>query len=248
MKTLWNMVSVLAVANLLALGIFVGWLWKTERLTVDRLRDMRSMMMMTAEEEALAAAEKATLDAVAMDEAAARARKSNPPLPSGVLINQQQDASMTDAQIVRRLEDEKNMLVQQLQLKTRQIEQERESFEKERTAWQNATESERQQRSDTQFAKVVSLYESIPAKQAKEMLTNLVDDDATAQAVAYLNAMQPRAAAKIIKELKTDVENQLATDLLENLRTYGIAAEVTEPATNEPVADNPADPATNTGF
>ena len=37
MKTLWNIVSFMAVVHLLALLMFVGWLWRTERLDRGRV-------------------------------------------------------------------------------------------------------------------------------------------------------------------------------------------------------------------
>ncbi|MCA9296549.1 MAG: hypothetical protein KC983_08525 [Phycisphaerales bacterium] len=240
MKRLWNMISFLAVVNLLAMGIFVGWMWQTGRLNIDRLRSLRESLMVTSADEAASMQTKEAAEQRARAEAEDLARRENPPLPSSVALRRNDDNSMRDAQIVRRLVDEKALLVDQLSMKTQQIEAERAAFEAERAAWQSATADERQRLTDTQFAKVVDLYSSIPAKQAKEMLINLVRTDDADQAVAYLNAMEIRAAAKIIKELKTDAENQLATDLLEQLRTHGLGATAMESTGNEPTADNPA--------
>jgi hypothetical protein len=240
MKRLWNMISFLAVVNLLAMAIFAGWMWQSGRLNIDRLRSLRETLMVTSADEASAMQKQDDVADRAQKEAENAARMENPPLPSGVLVRRNDENSMRDAQIVRRLVDEKELLVGQLDLKTQQIEAERAAFEADRAAWQSATADERQRLSDTQFAKVVELYSSIPAKQAKDMLINLVRTDDAGQAVAYLNAMEIRAAAKIIKELKSDVENQLATDLLEQLRTHGLGATALESTGNEPTADNPA--------
>ena len=38
MRFLWNIVSFLAVVHLLALLMFVGWLWRTDRLDSQRVR------------------------------------------------------------------------------------------------------------------------------------------------------------------------------------------------------------------
>ena len=46
MKTLWMMISTIAVANLLAMLVFVGWLYGTDRLNMERmalLRDHRAI-------------------------------------------------------------------------------------------------------------------------------------------------------------------------------------------------------------
>ena len=37
MKTAWNIVSFLAVVHLLALLMFAGWLWQTDRLDGGRI-------------------------------------------------------------------------------------------------------------------------------------------------------------------------------------------------------------------
>jgi hypothetical protein len=37
MKTLWNIFSFLAVVHLLALTMVIVWLWKSQRLTADRI-------------------------------------------------------------------------------------------------------------------------------------------------------------------------------------------------------------------
>lgn len=53
------------------------------------------------------------------------------------------------------------------------------------------------------------------------------------QMVAYLNAMAPRAANKILREFKTPDEVVLATELLEKLRIFGFEAEAAELASHD---------------
>ena len=81
---------------------------------------------------------------------------------------------------------------------------------------------------DGQFAKVVRQLESVPPKQAKQIMLNLIGTGRADQAVAYLDAMSARPAAKLLREFKTDRETELATELLEQLRTFGVEAEVAE--------------------
>ena len=47
MRVLWNMLSFLAVVNLLALAMVAGWLWKTDRLDRDRLERLRALFAQT---------------------------------------------------------------------------------------------------------------------------------------------------------------------------------------------------------
>lgn len=70
----------------------------------------------------------------------------------------------------------------------------------------------------------------MPPKLAKQMIQQLVHDQKIEQAVAYLDAMDGRAAKKILSEFKTAEEIDLATELLERLRTLGTPSEgTTEP-------------------
>ncbi len=224
MKTAWNMISFLAVVNLLALVLFTAWLWQSGRLDrrrIDAVRDMLSQTIQAEAEAQQAAAETARqAEAERMDESL----QSNPPLPSAQQINQLSAINAREQLTLQRLEDEKNMLVEQLRLQSQKMNQERAEFEAQRAAWEQATKADRERQADGQFQKTVTLYETLPAKQAKAMLVELVDRNQTAQAIAYLDAMDSRAAAKILRELKTDVENQLATELLEQLRTFGLTA------------------------
>ena len=47
MKTLWTIVSLIAVMNILAIGGLVGWLKATDRLNKDRLTTIRQTLAKT---------------------------------------------------------------------------------------------------------------------------------------------------------------------------------------------------------
>ena len=51
MKTLWNVLAFMAVVNLLAMAGFVGWLWQSQRLSVDRLEQVRELLKLTIPEQ-----------------------------------------------------------------------------------------------------------------------------------------------------------------------------------------------------
>jgi len=36
MRTVWNIISFLAVVHLLAVALFIGWLWQSQRLSAER--------------------------------------------------------------------------------------------------------------------------------------------------------------------------------------------------------------------
>ncbi len=229
MRTIWNIISVLALSNLIAILVFVLWLWQTKRLNGDRIQEVRNLLGTTADEQAMAEAEKAKQDAEAEAKAEDAARLLNPPMTSSAQVAVLNQIQQQTAQALRRLEEEKRQLSAALDARERAIEDLRRRFEAEKAAYQNSVAAQQDAETDEQFQKAVKLIESLPPKQGKEKITNLVNDGKTEQAVAYLNAMSGRSAGKILKEFKTPVESQLATDLLERLRRLGSPAEVGEP-------------------
>lgn len=223
MKKLWDIVSFLAVIHLLALLAFAGWLWQSGRLSGDRIETIRSMLAMTIAEEQdqalkdAAEAEKQRLDALAA------ARRENPPMPAAHQIDAINTVREQQQRSLDRLEDEKKLLLAQLDRISRDYDASKASFLAQQRAWYDSVESERKRREDEQFKQTLKLYESIPAKQARDMLLKLVaDDGGMEQAVEYFDAMNPRAAAKILREFKSDPQTELAKELLEELRTFGV--------------------------
>jgi len=228
MRALWNVVSFVAVVNLLAVIMFGGWLWQSGRLDVDRFRRMREMLGMTiAQERAAQAAAEAEAEARLL-EAREQARETNPPLPS---VEQVRYVNLVDdqtRQAMRRLQDETEQHFARLSMNQAQIDRERAALDTEKQAWHQSIAEERQRRTDEQFQKTVKLYESAKPKLAKQWMLNLINKGEEHQVVAYLDAMNPRAAKKILDEFKTEEDARLATELLEKLRIFGLAAEATE--------------------
>ena len=244
MRSLWNIISFLAVVHLLALVMFMIWLWQSQRLTTQRLGQVREMFSISASEER-AGAEKALKDA---DDQRLRdaeeLRKNDPPLDSASQVQHISLIRMQEEQARRRLDDEKQKLLQQLAQSTTLMNQQQADFERERLAWELSTKDDHQRKTDEQFLQTVKQYEQLPPKQGKRMLMELVNQNQMDQAVAYLHAMNARAASKILKEFKTDPEIALATKLLERLRTFGKegdAARMTASASNTNGSQVPLD-------
>lgn len=228
MKSLWNLVSFLAVVHLLALVMVLAWLWQSDRLNGARVQTVRELLARTIseverEEEDREREEQARLAAEEEE-----ARRRNPPVTSATQIQLVSQIEQQADLNLRRMADEQRQLLAQIEEATAALEQARAEFEAEKQAWYAATEAERMRRTDEQFAKAVRLLESIPAKQGKTKIEELVTTGRVEQAVAYLNSMNPRAAAAIMREFKTPPENQLATELLERLRTFGLKVEPRE--------------------
>ena len=65
MRTLWNVISFLAVVHLLALLIVVGWLWQSGRITKERVQQTRELFALTESEAQVVAAKRAAMSVAA---------------------------------------------------------------------------------------------------------------------------------------------------------------------------------------
>lgn len=222
MRTLWNVVSFLAVVHLLALALFVGWLWRSDRLSMDRVEQIRSMLSTTLSEEASQQRQAEREAEQQQQEQAEAERREHPPLPAAQQVSAVNLMREQQQRAVDRLEDEKQLLLAQLERIRDQHEATKREFEQQKQQWYDSIDEERQRKADEQFQQTLKLYEQIPSRQARDMLLALVDDGDMNQAVAYIDAMNSRAAAKIIREFKTAPQVELAKELLEELRTFGV--------------------------
>ena len=225
MKKLWDLVSFLAVVNLLALLAVTGWLWTSGRLDVERLRDVRDLLAMTLEEEAALDAESGAAEDQTAGDGADLARRNNPPLSSTDQVRVFNAIYTQNRQAKSRLADEAKLLRDAQDRRSAELDEREEAIVARETAWKDGNAGVIQTRADVQFGKTVALYNQFAGKHAKQLLIELVDQGQIDQAVTYLNAMEPRAVAKTLKEMKSDAENILAADLLERLRTLGIEPE-----------------------
>jgi hypothetical protein len=242
MKSLWTIVSFLAVVHLLAIALFVGWLWSTQRLSRQRLDDLRSLFAMSVPESQAAAASAQAKQQAELQRLAQEAEKANPPLNTSGQIHYLNLLKQYEDQSRRRLEDERRMLLEHVAAAAAKVEGGKRELDRQRTAWEQAIQIDRKRKVDQQFLQAVKQYEQATPKQAKKMLMELVANNHADQAVAYLDAMSPRAAGKILREFKTDQEIALATELLEKLRTLGAPSASTPPA---PTASNIYSPNAN---
>lgn len=238
MKSLWSVVSFLAVVHLLALLGFLGWMYGSDRLSLERVRTVRELFAMTMTDEKM------------QKEEQERETTVNPERDSSMfqMSSTRQIELMTDVQrqellATQRMKDESEMHARQFSLLNQKIASEREEFEEERRRWEEATGADRERKTNEQFTQTVIQYESLPAKQGKQVLIELINSGNREQAVAYLDAMKPRATSKILKEFKSPEEIILAAELLEELRIFGLGTVDSQESSNADVlanADNPA--------
>jgi hypothetical protein len=228
-KTLWNMLSFLAMVNLLALLMLVAWLWRTGRLDRDRLHAVRDMLTPTVEEVRAAEEERLAMEEQTLQERLEADRRATARPASAARIRQISRVDEQERLAMQRLADERQLVLGQINEQMSELEQRRSTLDSDREQRAGVADAERRQQEAEQLQKAVGTLQAIPPRLARDMLIELVGRGRTDQAVAYLDAMQPRSRARVIKELKDRPD--LAADLLEELRTIG---------SNEPEAEEPS--------
>ncbi|NUQ66804.1 MAG: hypothetical protein HUU18_00785 [Phycisphaerales bacterium] len=259
MKTLFNALAVIAIANLLAVGGFIGWLKTTDRLDLERARKVREMFTPTLTAEKKAAEIEAKRIEDEKKKAEAEAKAARPPLTAQERLAARVEATELDLQRAERLRREVEDLQRRLVDGETKLAAERAAFEAERQAFSAATQRQRDLARDEQFQKTLGVIAGLkPTDAVKVLLATMsspgaapalpvlggpagVTGDATqgiaAQetrdlelAVEYLNAMDDRPRSKIITEI-IKADEVLAAELLERLRLRGqLAREAKDPS------------------
>lgn len=246
MSRLRSAVSTVAVINLVFILALAGWLVATGRMDLARAHRLRAMLAEPVAVEAARLAQEAEAEDAAARAARAEARDLHPDPPSAVVNDRAWIAQASLSHAESRVRDIASRLRDDLDRAAVVLARDRAAFEAERTAWQKATEAERARRVDEQFRKAVRQYELLPSKLARDLLARLCRDGQTAQAVAYLDAMEARSAARILREFKAGDDPVLATELLERLRVFGLPPDDPESAPDDErwnrTAAAPADP------
>lgn len=234
MKTLWNMISVMALANFLAICGVVGWLWSSDRLDKGRVEQIREAFAETVtERDARLATEQAEADSLALASQAADDVGSAPIGSIDRLALQDEifEGGFAKYQLLQRQVEDLTSVLNEREAALK-------SWEQDLAKQENKFNQRRQELADLegseQFRKTVSTYESMKADIAKSMMATLLEatperseEEGMDLVVAYLNAMKARARTKIIEEFQ-QASPQLASTLLERLRTRGLLASGTE--------------------
>lgn len=243
MRALWIAVSTLALANLIALGAFAFWLKTSGRLNAERVEKVRQIFQPTiAQDTAAAASEKAKAE-LAAKEAEVVARDKRPPITAEQRLAIIREHDDEQRQKNERLQRETQDLLNQLDIRRAEFENDRKAFIAERDAFRAMRDQLAKAESDQQLAKTLKVYEALkPADAAAMMETMMSDTDpaGTNQVVAYLNRMQPRTSSRIVAEFKKK-DPVLAADLLERLRTFGFDPRTPRDASAPPSPDSPND-------
>ncbi|CAN5705732.1 hypothetical protein BH11PLA1_BH11PLA1_08980 [soil metagenome] len=221
MKTIWTIISILAVANLIGLLGFAAWLKSTDRLDGARVERVRAML-------ATPIAEEAGLIAQAGQEAAERSKKVEdaarhigPAQTAAEALAAQREREEVENAAVRRAREEMKQLQATLEKQRMELQNERAALDALRARLE-AKEAEVSKVAGTrQFRAALATLQAQKAPAARQVLQALIGDGKREEAVGYLAAMEEGPRAKVMGEfIKSD--ERLASQLLEELRTRGI--------------------------
>lgn len=223
MKTAWNIITLVALANLIAIVGFVVWLHFSGRLDLERVERVRTMMSETIAQESkrLSSADAATEAERLL--VAQEAALDGPPVTASESLSIRLETSEIEAQKKQRLDREISDLRETLARERRLFENEQSDYLREKTEFERMRERIAEIEGDEQFAKSVAVLDSVKSSEARDMLGELFLTDPQ-QVVSYLNAMKPRARTAVIAAFNKDGQTDLATDLLEMLRVHGLEA------------------------
>ena len=218
MKKLWNILVLALAVNFIAVLAGVGYLYRTKRLDGERLHAIRELLWPPAD---------AAGGATTQPADAAAASTTQPVLKLEQLLADQSGRTAAEqSQFLQRTFDSR---MAQLDHRQRQVEAlhdlvrnaeakltaERKSFEAQRDALEAREQEATRLAADEGFQDSLELYGTLKPKQVKDVFATLPDD----VVVRYLRAMEPRAAAKILKEFKAPAELERLRMLMERVRS-----------------------------
>lgn len=184
MKALFIAIVVLAVANFIATLGFVGWLVQTDRLDMNRVRDLRSRFAVTITEEKA----KADADAKKAEEAAkaaeAAAKAAKPPLTASEQLAARLEATELDKERLARLRRDVESLQKRLADQTAQLAKERADLAEERRLLAGMNSQSVDKVSQEQFVKALNVLSSMKPVAAKSLLSQMLSGQAPDPAAA----------------------------------------------------------------
>ncbi|MCG3180669.1 MAG: hypothetical protein BIFFINMI_03032 [Phycisphaerae bacterium] len=189
MRKLWEIVAIIAAAHLLAAGVLAGALFATGKLSGNKLKLIRDVML---DRPLQAAAAKTETPAVQPDNLTTAGQR---------IADEREQTQVTQLQIEQQMRELKDFKVQLDQAKGA-LDLRISQFEADRKKWQEQREAERVLLAGAGFKKSLEMYESLDADQAKDLFMNMDD----AEVVRYLTHMDPRKAAKAAKAFQTPAE------------------------------------------
>ena len=213
MKKLWNVFVLTLAVNFLAVAAGVAYLYKDGRLSRERVDAIRKVLYPPPAPPAAAtqpAEEKK--DEPALRLAELLEHKSGLSTAEQLeFIQQTFDARMAE---LDRRQRELADLQRQVDMANTALARDRTALDAEKKQLADREQLAATLAADKGFQDSLALYQSMPAKQVKQVFMSMDDETVT----RYLQAMEPRGATKIVREFKAADEVQRIQRVLEKMR------------------------------
>jgi chromosome segregation ATPase len=239
MKSIGQVIAMLAVIHVLGVLGVGGWLAATNRLSRDRIVTVGDTFRKTVAQEK---EEKKKAELVAKDADAHVVRVEGgkaPPESAAEKLATERQRNEVNLRKLERTQADVEALRRQLSMEQEKVKQEHEALIAERKSLEKKVKEYDARFADAGFKKTVSMYDSLPAKQVKAMLSDLMTAQKTDEVVDYLGAMQPRKAAAVLKEFKSAEEVARAVKITEQLRARGKTLISPDPAAEKAAPAKP---------
>lgn len=230
------MVSLLVLGNIAGIVGLIVWLGMSDRLSVDRMEDVREVFSATIAEER---AESARLEA----EEAERERRllelgkpGTAPVDADAVMRILAERDETERDRYEREEASIRVLREALVNERQALQREQETFDAQVAAFEARRRELAEREGSAQFQKALKIYSLSKPEESRDMLLTLIGQGEIDQVVSYLNAMKSDISQRIVSSF-VEVDAALAADLLERLREHGL--ELPDQQTNTAPPEGP---------
>jgi hypothetical protein len=213
MKKLLTVIAITLALNFLAAVGGVAYLYNTGKLDRPKIEQIKELVFAPATQPAPPksdARDPATQPTLKLEEMMAKVSGRS---ASDQLEFIQRSFDSQSALLDRRFQDLQNQR-RTIDEAKRQLDRDREQFLAERKQLATAKEEQDKLQTDKGFQDTLNLYNSMPAKQVKTVFMTMSDETM----IQYLRAMEPRTATKIMKEFKSNEENDRISKVMEKMR------------------------------
>ncbi len=217
MKRIIQVLSMVLAINFLAVLGGVGWLCQSGHLDRARAAAVKQVLFPTTatSQPTTGPAEAAptTQPFINLDDFLARHAGKRAGEQVEII---QQSFDEQSAQLDRR-KRELDALAEQVAREQKRLADAGAALDQSRKQLDDREKQDESRAGDKGFQDTLNLYNSLPAPQVKKVFMSLPVDTV----VNYLEAMQPRTAARVIKEFKTKEETDLIQQVMEKMRRGG---------------------------
>ena len=219
MKKILNVIVLTLAMNFLLVLAGSAVLLKTSNMDREKFAAVKKLLFETSQPTTQAASTQPVVSTQPADRLAELLAQASG-RPAGEQVDFIRQAFNTQMAELDRKQRELADLQHQIDLARNQTKLDREKIEQGEKDLQAAKDEQTRLASDKGFQDTLELYNNMPSKQVKTIFMTLGDDTV----MQYLQAMEPRTAAKIIKEFKLPEETARIQKVMEKIRQSQAAA------------------------